>query len=206
MYEEDYTIYLQSYTQKYKMNTPDGFIGDELYTFATTYTHLKNGIKIKNDCYVNFIIEDHGGIFLTEIHCGETGWGDGRVIFIKLLNLLIYDKKINNNTKISLLAVANSNLNLEKYTTLSFINQERQKKLVEYYKTWGFHIANEKYETITDSGDYDLSQPMTSTVGEIKRAMYENHKILGGKSKSKRNKSRRRRVLRKSRRQIKKRN
>jgi hypothetical protein len=96
-----------------------------------------------------------------------------------------------------------------------FINQ---KSLVEYYKLLGFKIADEDHKAIVDLGHYKLSQPMTSTIGEIKKAIetYENDnkvgrrsgdkRSLGGKSKSKRNKSTRRRVFRKSRRQIKKRN
>lgn len=190
---------------------------------STTYKIETNGGT--NDCYIVFFLgEDE--VHLNMIHCSQIGKGTGRQMLIDLLNFLTTSlicttdnkcKMYNDKTQVFLTAVANeqhkrvwevvppndprlSDFHANFPVNISMVNEQRS--LAINYKSWGLKIPDKPH----DPGHYDLYQPMTSTIGEIKRAMYENHKILGGKTKSKRNKSRRRRVLRKSRRQIKKRN
>ena len=186
-------IEYKPYTRKYMSNPPDEFIGDNMRTFDRLY---KN---INNQCYIYYQFYDDE-IYLTKIYSNVKG--DGRRMLLDLMNFLT--TLTNDTYKVSL--SADSTVGSQTIKDDDNDDDEDQIKLVKYYMTLGFHIADEDYIKIDNPTSVYMPQPMTSTIGEIKAAIRLNYRMLGGKAKSKRNKSRRRCVLKKSRRQIKKRN
>ena len=187
---EESVIHLQSYTRQYNITPPHEYMFDPMYRIETKNTSKK--------CYIDFFL---GGdeIFLNKMYCQIRSKGTGRRMLLDLLNFLTGNKGYKDDHKVSL--KADSRVGSQ---TTNIIVKE-QKKLVIYYIKLGFHPADENYTKINDPESFERPHPMISTIGEIKAAIL-NYGISGGKAKSKRNKSRRRRVLRKSRRQIKKRN
>ena len=190
---EKSVIHLQSYTRKYDITPPDKYMFDPMYRIET-----KNPSK---KCYIDFFL---GGneIFLNKMYCQIRRKGSGRRMLLDLLNFLTDNRYYKDDHKVSLKADSRVG------SQTTYIIVKEQENLVGYYAKLGFHPADENYENYTEINypkSFERPHPMISTIGEIKAAIL-NYGISGGKTKSKRNKSRRRRVLRKSRRQIKKRN
>lgn len=206
--DEGDTFRYKPFTRQYLITGPDRFMPYSMYRIET--------YKYSNDCHIEFFFHEDK-ILLSSIKCEKKGRGDGRRMILDLINFFNTNMGYQNGYKIVLMADA-------RMAFKSFAgNDELQDKLVKYYKKLGFHLTDDNYEEIDDNSSVIMPQPMISTIGEIKAAI-ENYDInygrddgstvygsrkkpkIGGKAKSKRNKSRRRCVLKKSRRQIKKRN